>query len=170
MPLPKNNAEAGRVRLYCGHFYFTAFTCTSQGAEAGNGAEEKEANGACWETQHHIRKRNQSFPTPRGQAKSQRASKLRRLDGVRQQAPSTWRWDRDCARDLNSHGRTSCCRQSANWTTRGWAMCATVLAGPVAQSQTSGTLKPTTMDSDPSEKVSQWRQPVGACLATCPVF
>ena len=61
----------------------------------------------------------QSFPTTRGQEKSQRASTLGRLDGARQQAPSTWRWVLATARDLNSHGRTSCCRQLAKRTIRG---------------------------------------------------
>jgi len=81
--------------------------------------EEEEASGACRETQHHIRKRDQSFPTTRGQAKSQRASKLGRLDGAPQQAPRTWRWIRASARDLNSHMRRSFCWQPATRTIRG---------------------------------------------------
>jgi len=90
MLLPKHHAELGRVSLYESHFYFTGFAGPSQGGEAGNGADE-EASGASWETQHHIRKRDQNFPTPRGQAKNQRPSKLGTLDEARQQAPSTWR-------------------------------------------------------------------------------
>ena len=118
MLLPKHHAETGRVSLYKGYFYFTGFAGPSQGVEAGNGAEEEEGNGACWEKQHNIRKRDQSFPTARRQAKSQRASKFGRLDGARQQAPSTWRSVRASTRDLNSHGRKSC-RQPATWTIRG---------------------------------------------------
>ena len=49
MPLPKRNAEEGRVSLYEGHFYFRGFACSSQGVEAGHGAKEKEASGAPWE-------------------------------------------------------------------------------------------------------------------------
>ena len=41
---------------------------------------------------------------------------------------------------------------------------AAVLAGHIAPSQSSRPLKPTAMDSDPSEP----EQPIGACLATCP--
>jgi len=117
--LPKHHAEAGRVSLYEGYFYFTGFASPSQGVETGNGAEEEEASGACWETQHHIRKRDQSFPTASGQAKSQRARNLGRPYGDCQQAPSTWRWVRASARELNSHGRTICCWQPANRTFRG---------------------------------------------------
>jgi len=86
--LPKHHAEAGRVSLYEGYFYFTGFAGPSQGVEAGSGAEEEEGSGACWGTQHHIGKQDQSFPTTRGQAKSQRASKLGRLDGARPGAGS----------------------------------------------------------------------------------
>jgi len=50
----------------------------------------------------------------------------------------------------------------------GGAMYAAVLAGPVAPSQPSGPLKPTAIDSDPSEPGAQWRPPIGACLVTCP--
>jgi hypothetical protein len=74
--LPKQHAEAGRVSLYEGYFYFTGFAEPSKGVEIVNGAEEEEASGACWETQYHIRKPEQSFQITRGQAKSQRASKL----------------------------------------------------------------------------------------------
>jgi hypothetical protein len=66
--LPNNHAEAGRVSLYEGYFYFTGFADHSQGVQADNGAEE-EASGARWETQHHIRERDQIFPTTRGQTK-----------------------------------------------------------------------------------------------------
>jgi len=76
VPLPKYHAEAGRVNLYEGYFYFAGFSGPPQGVEAGNGEKEEEASGACWETQHHIRKRDQSFPTACGQVKNQRASKL----------------------------------------------------------------------------------------------
>jgi len=69
--LPKHHAEAGRVSLYEGYLYFTGFAGPSQRVEAGNGAEEEEASGAFWKMQHHIRKRDQSFSTTRGQAKSQ---------------------------------------------------------------------------------------------------
>jgi len=58
--LLKHHAETGRVSLYEGYFYFTRFAGPSQGVEVGNGAE-KEASGACWETQHHNRKRDQSY-------------------------------------------------------------------------------------------------------------
>ena len=91
VPLPKHHAEAGRVSLYEGFLYFIVFAGPSQGVEASNGADVEEASGACWKTQHHIRKRDQRFPTARGQAKNQRGSKIGRLDGARQQAPSTWR-------------------------------------------------------------------------------
>ena len=64
--LLKHHAEAGRVSLYKGYFYFTGFAGPSQGAAAGNDAEDEEASGACWERQHHIRKLDQSFPTARG--------------------------------------------------------------------------------------------------------
>jgi hypothetical protein len=64
--MPNHHTEAGRVSLYEGYFYFTGFAGPSQGVEGGNGAGEEEANGACWETQHHIRKQDQSFPTARG--------------------------------------------------------------------------------------------------------
>jgi hypothetical protein len=56
---------------------------------------------------------------PRGQAEGQRASKLGRLHGARQQAPSTWRWVLHSASDLSSHGRTSCPRQPETRTIRG---------------------------------------------------
>ena len=118
MLLLKHHAAAGRVSLYEGYFYFTGFASPSQGVEAGNDAEEEVASVACWETQD-IRNRDQSFPTPRGQAKSQRASKLGRLYGDHQQAPSTWRWVRASARELNNHGRTNSCRQPATRTNRG---------------------------------------------------
>ena len=39
MPLPKRHAEAGRVSLYYGSFYFTD--------EAGDGPQEEGANGVC---------------------------------------------------------------------------------------------------------------------------
>ena len=67
MPLWKSHAEVGRASLYEGYFYFTGFADPSQGIEAGHGAEEEEVSGACWEAQHHIRKRDQSLPTARGQ-------------------------------------------------------------------------------------------------------
>ena len=148
MLLPKHHAEAGRVSLYEGYFHCTGFAGTSLGVEAGNGAEE-EASGACWETQRHIRKGDQSFPTTRGQTQSQRASKLGRLYGARQQTPSFWRLVLASARELKSHGRTSCCRQPGQ--SGGGATYAAVLAGPIAPSQPSGPNKPTAMDSDPSE-------------------
>ena len=116
--LPKHHAEAGRVSLYEGYFCFTGFASPSQGAKAGHGLE-KEASSACRETQHHIGKRVQSFLTAHGQAKSQRASKLGRLDGDRQQVPSTWRWVLASARDLNSHRRTSCLQQPVTRAIRG---------------------------------------------------
>jgi hypothetical protein len=68
--LPKHQAETGRVSLYEGYFYFTGFAGPSQEVEAGNGAEEEEASGACWETQHHIRKRHQSFQQLAGKRKA----------------------------------------------------------------------------------------------------
>ena len=119
MPLPKRHAEVGRVIDYYGYFYFSDVAGPFERPEAGHGAEQEEASGARWETQHHIRKRDYSFPTARGQAKSQRASKLGRLHGTRQQAPSTWRWVRASARQLISHGRMSYSRQPATWTFRG---------------------------------------------------
>ena len=119
MLLPKHHAEAGRVSLYEDYFYYAGFAGRCQGVEAGNDAEGEEASGACWETQHHIRKRYQSFPTARGLAESQRASKLGRLYGARQHAPSTWRWVHASARELNSHGRTSYIRQPATRTIQG---------------------------------------------------
>jgi hypothetical protein len=45
---------------------------------------------------------------------------------------------------------------------------AAVVAGPVAPSQPSGSLKPTPMESDMSNPLSRPNQPIGACLATCP--
>jgi hypothetical protein len=45
---------------------------------------------------------------------------------------------------------------------------AAALAGPVAPSQPSGSLKPTSIDSDMSKPMSRPRQPIGACLVTCP--
>jgi len=92
--LPKHYAEEGRVSLYKGYSYFTGFVGNSQRVEAGNGAEEEEANCACWETQHHTWKWDQSFPATRGQENSQRASMLGRSDGDRQQVPSPWHWVR----------------------------------------------------------------------------
>ena len=66
MLLLKHHAEAGRVSLYEGYFYFTGFASPSQGVEAKNGMEEEEVSSACWKMQHHIRKRDQSFPATRG--------------------------------------------------------------------------------------------------------
>jgi len=43
-------------------------------AAPGKCEEEEKASGACREMSHTIRKRDQCFPTARGQAKSQRAS------------------------------------------------------------------------------------------------
>jgi len=149
--LPKHHAGEGRVSLYEGYFYFTGFVGTSQGVEAHNGAEEEEASGACWETQHHIWKRDQSFPT-NSRAREKPTSKHARA--IRWSPPTGAQHlalGRASAHDLNSHGRTSCCRQRATRTIRGGATYAAVLAGPVAPSQLSGPLKPTAMDSDSSE-------------------
>jgi len=99
----------------------------------------------------HYKKQNQSFPTARGQAKSQRARKLGRLDGARQQAPNTCRWARATARELNSHGRTSCCRQQATRTIRGRCNVRGCISRAVAPYQPSGPLKPTALHSDLSE-------------------
>ena len=43
--LPKHHAEAGRVSLYDGYFYFTGFAGSSRGTAAGSDMEE-EASGA----------------------------------------------------------------------------------------------------------------------------
>ena len=89
MPLPKRHAEAGRVSLYEGYSQISDVAGPFEGFEAGHGAEEEEASGACRETQHHIGKQGQTFPTARGQALNQRGSKLGRLDAACRQAPST---------------------------------------------------------------------------------
>jgi len=44
--LPKHHAQAGRVSLYEGYFYFTGFAGPSQGFEEGNGAEEEKSSRA----------------------------------------------------------------------------------------------------------------------------
>jgi len=147
--LPKHLSKAGRVGLYEGYCYLTGFAGPSRRFEVSNGAKEEEASGAWLEMQHHIPMRDQSCPTARGQAKSPRGSKFWPLDGARQQVPSTWRWVRASARDLNIHRRTSCCRQPG--PSRGGVKYTVVLVGPVAPSQPSGLLNPTAMESDPSE-------------------
>jgi len=88
---------------------------------------------------------------PNNSRASEKINELWRLDGARQQAPSTWRWVH-----LNSHGRTTCCRQPAASSRQprpsgGGATYTAVLAGPVAPTQPSEPLKPTAMDSNPSE-------------------
>jgi len=50
----------------------------------------------------------------------------------------------------------------------GGAKYAGLLAKPVARSQTIGPLKPTAMDSDPSETGVSMETTNSACLATCP--
>jgi len=55
--LPTQHAEAGRVSLYEGYFYFTAGAGPPQGVEVGHVPEEEEASGVCKEPQRHIRKR-----------------------------------------------------------------------------------------------------------------
>jgi len=45
---------------------------------------------------------------------------------------------------------------------------AAAMAGSVAPSQPSGSLKPTAMDSDMSEPAAHLREPTRACLVTCP--
>ena len=100
--LPKHYAEAGRTSLYEGYFYFIGSAGPSQGAARGDSEEEEEFNDACREKQHHIRKRDESFPTASGQAKGQRASNLARLHRARQQAPKTGRCTLASARNLIS--------------------------------------------------------------------
>jgi hypothetical protein len=87
----------------------------------------------------------------RGQTQRQRACKLGRVYRARQQAPSNWRWVRAPARASVSHGRTSCPKQPTTRPSRGRGDVCTILAGHVAPHQPSGSLKPTAMDSDPSE-------------------
>ena len=61
-----------------------------------------------------------STESTRGQAQSQRVSKLGRLVWARHQAPSTWRWVRASARELiGSQGRTRCILQPAHRFPRG---------------------------------------------------
>ena len=162
MPLPKHHAEAGSVRLYEGYFYLTGFAGPPQGVEACNG-EEEEASGACWGSQHHIRKRDQLFPTARKQAKSQRASKFGRPYGARQQVPNTWHWVRASARELIIHGRTSCCRQPATRAIRGRGD----VLGCTGRACRSVSAIPTPWIRTGPNPVSHPTQPTGACLATC---
>jgi len=168
LPMPKRHVEAGRVSLFKGYFYFTDVAGLSQGAEAGYGPKEEEASGAYWEAEHHFWKRHQSLSTARGQTQSQPASMLGRVDGARQQAPSTWRFVRASARELISHGRQAVVGSRQPRPSGGGATYAAVLAGPVAPSRPSGTLKPTAMDSDPSESSVSSRKQTGTCLATFP--
>jgi len=66
--LPKHHAEAGRVSLYYGYFYFTAVADPPQGVKVGHVPEEEKSSGARREPKHHIGKRGQSLPTVREQA------------------------------------------------------------------------------------------------------
>jgi len=59
-------------------------------------------------TQHSTQKWDQCFPTAGLQDKSQRASKLGKLHGARQQTPSTWRWFLASALEHSSHGWKRC--------------------------------------------------------------
>jgi hypothetical protein len=69
-------------------------------------------------------------------------------------APTAWRWVHAYAREcIGSHGRTTCCMLPATRVLRGSVTYATLLAGSVAPLQPSGPLKPTAMDSDPSQSV-----------------
>jgi hypothetical protein len=129
--------------------------------------EEDKARGACWETQHHIRKRGQTFATNRRQAKSQRGSKLGRLDGARQQAPSTWRWVRASSRELISHGRTICFRQLTTGPSGKGKRKRLYWPGPSPRLSQVGPSGPQLRIRTHPNPVSQWRQPIGECLATC---
>jgi len=150
MLLPKNRAEVRRVSLYEDNFYFRGFAGTSQGFEAGNGAEE-EASGACWEKWHHLRKRDQSFPIARGQAKANElASSAESMETAnRRPAPAAGSVPLQANSTVTGEQAAAGSRQPGPPGEE--ATCAAVLTGPVAPSQPVGPLKPTAMDSDSSE-------------------
>jgi hypothetical protein len=70
--LPKRYAEAERVSLSEGYFFFSDVFGRVEGAAPDNG-EEEEASVACVETQYTNRKLDQCFPTVCGQAEGRRA-------------------------------------------------------------------------------------------------
>ena len=76
---------------------------------------------------------------------------LGRVNGARQQAPSIWSWVRTSARKFISHGRTSSCRQPATRTIQGRGDVCSCKGWARRPSQPIGLLKPTAVDSDPSE-------------------
>ena len=108
------------------------------------------------EQQHRARGKGRSPPTnirtACGQAQSQRAGKLGRLIRARKQAPSPSEGSAPLpasAPAFTGEQAASCSRQLG--PPEGGSTYAAVLPGSVVPFQRSGSLKPTAMDSDPSE-------------------
>ena len=66
------------------------------------------------------------------------------------------------------HGRTSCCRQPATRAIRGGATYTRYCPGPSPRLSKVGRSNPQPWFRTRPNPVSEPRQPIGACLATCP--